>query len=144
MVTAQGPKMILAFSFSPYLPAPILSTFPKQSLLFRKDSLIHSKWNVTAKLSTLLLLMYVPSNLGQILKSKERTFHCTGSEPSEVRDCSQVNSSRDQESLRACVDTAHGRRSTGSARRSSSWPPPITQDPFHCMYFIFDSVKVLI
>lgn len=96
MVTAQGPKMILAFSFSPYLPAPILSTFPKQSLLFRKDSLIHSTLNVTEKLSTLLLLMYVPSNLGQILKSKERTFHCTVSEPSEVRDCSQVNSSRDQ------------------------------------------------
>lgn len=61
-----------------------------------------------------------------------------------MRDGSQVNISRDQESLHACVDTAHVRGGTGSARRSSSWPPPITQDPFHCLYFIFDSVKVLI
>lgn len=59
-------------SFSPYLPAPMLTTIPKQTPLSRRhDSLPPSKLGVTAELSPLRLLLYLPLNLGQILKSKE-------------------------------------------------------------------------
>lgn len=105
------------------------------------ESFSHFELGVTAELSTLLLLKHWPFNFGQILKPKEWNSNCTLSKLGEVRRGSQMNVGRDQESQYSYLATAYV-RSIWFARRSSSWTPPITQDPFH--YFISHSVKMLI